>query len=294
MSKCVGGLAPATIIVPVHNEVVVLGRTLRDLLAQVDAMERAGNAGSSRRIRIIVACNGCTDGSAVVARALDPRLEVIELDEASKPAALNRANHLAAGHRVVIDADVSLSPTALADVLELLDREEVDAAAPQPLLTAVRPSLLARWYLDVWRLAPYWRSTLIGGGFYAIAEQAVTQFGDFPPLIADDLFVLSAVPPSRRATTTESTFTHLVPDTLRAIQRQETRRMAGQDQFVEWSRARELQVDAVVGDRRWLGALMAHPRLAPKVAICLAVRLTARQRGHRALRRGSLRSGTAR
>lgn len=286
--------APATIIVPVHDEVVVLGRTLRDLLAQVDAIEHGGKAGSPRQIRIIVACNGCTDDSAELARTLDPRLEVIELPEASKPAALNRANNLANGHRVFIDADVSLSPTALADVLELLDRDEVDAAAPQPLLTAVQPSLPTRWYLDVWHRAPYWYSNLIGGGFYAIAEQAIAPLGDFPALIADDLFVLSSIPPHRRATTTASTFTHLVPDTLRAIHHQETRRLAGRDQFVQWSQARGLQADPVLGDRRWLTALMAQPRLAPKVALYLAVRLTARRRGQRALRRGSLRWGTAR
>lgn len=285
-------LAPATIIVPVHNEALVLAGTLDHLLTLVDE-SGADAAVSGRRMRIIVVCNGCTDQSATLARQVDPRIEVIELAEASKPSALNRANRLADGHRLFIDADVRLSPTALTDVLDLLDRDDVDAAAPRAVLAAARPSRPTRWYLDVWRRAPYWNSNLIGAGFYAIAEEAAERLGDFPPIIADDLFVLSAIAADRRAVAS-STFTHTVPDTLRAIHRQEIRRMAGQDQFAEWSRARGLRSDAVVGDRRWLRTLAGEPRSVLKVALYLAVRLAARQRGRRALRRGSLRWGTTR
>ena len=68
-----------SVIIPAHNEEVVITRCLQALLedAPIDAME------------VFVVCNGCTDRTAELARAQGYPVQVIEIPEASKVAALN-------------------------------------------------------------------------------------------------------------------------------------------------------------------------------------------------------------
>ena len=64
---------------------------------------------AARQLEIIVACNGCTDETARIARGFDG-VTVLELEQPSKAAALN-AGDAAASHwpRLYVDADVQIS-----------------------------------------------------------------------------------------------------------------------------------------------------------------------------------------
>jgi glycosyltransferase involved in cell wall biosynthesis len=88
-----------SVLIPAHNEGAVISRCLHHLFEGTDAGD----------FEVAVVCNGCDDDTAAVARASAPPVEVIELDEASKPAALRAGDRLLRTFpRLYLDADVVL------------------------------------------------------------------------------------------------------------------------------------------------------------------------------------------
>ena len=84
-----------SVIVPAHDERLVIERCLRSVLAShhIDDVE------------LLVVCNGCHDGTPEVARAVSPRVHVIETPVASKHHALNLGDEQASGAvKVFLDA----------------------------------------------------------------------------------------------------------------------------------------------------------------------------------------------
>ncbi|SER91308.1 Glycosyltransferase, GT2 family [Propionibacterium cyclohexanicum] len=168
-----------SVIVPAHNEVAVIGETVRPLGALVGTAD----------VEVVVAANGCTDRTAARAREI-PGITVLELHRASKSAALNAAEDiLGRWPRIYLDADVRASEQTIRDTL---------AAMGQPGALAGRPPF--RWDL-AHATAPvraYYRARgrlrsvtegLWGAGVYALSQAGRARFGRFPDLIADDLFV---------------------------------------------------------------------------------------------------------
>ena len=102
-----GGFPQGSVIIPAHNEAAVIARTL----APLAPLAAAG------QLEVIVACNGCTDHTAAIARGFDG-VTVLELGQSSKAAALN-AGDAAASHwpRLYLDADVQISPAPCAPSL---------------------------------------------------------------------------------------------------------------------------------------------------------------------------------
>ena len=93
-----------SIVIPAHNEETTIGRCLSRLLGE----------GSSESLRVVVACNGCSDRTAEFARQFGDRVTVIETDVASKVYAMNLGDEASQGFpRFYMDADVVLSPTRL-------------------------------------------------------------------------------------------------------------------------------------------------------------------------------------
>ena len=67
-------------------------------------------------------CNGCTDDTADVARSV-PGVRVVELEEGSKPAALNAGDKAATlWPRLYLDADIQISAAAVLAVLDRLGK----------------------------------------------------------------------------------------------------------------------------------------------------------------------------
>ena len=107
-----------SIVVAARNEEADIGRRERELH---DLLDGAGLQGE-----IIVVSDGSTDGTAAVARAAGDRVQVLELPaNVGKAAALN-AGCAAAGHDILVFADVR--QTWAGDALPLLLENFADPA----------------------------------------------------------------------------------------------------------------------------------------------------------------------
>lgn len=184
-----GGIPHGSVIIPAHNEASVIARTL----AQLAPLAAAG------QLEVIVACNGCTDDTAAIARRFEG-VTVLEMPQPSKTAALNAGDAAATSWpRLYLDADVQISPETVGDVLNALGSGQVLAARPAVRfdLHDVHP-LIHSYYRTRLRL-PMASSGLWGGGVYGLSQEGRQRFQQFPDLIADDLFVDRLFEPREKA-----------------------------------------------------------------------------------------------
>jgi glycosyltransferase involved in cell wall biosynthesis len=176
-----------SVVIAAHNEAAVLGRCLDALVGDGLAEGLPDGTGA---LDVTVVANGCTDDTAEVARAR-PGVRVIELAQASKPAALNAGDAAAVGFpRVYLDADIVL-PAAAVRRLAAAVAGEGPALAAMPrrrLVLAGRP-LLVRGYYAVHARLPVFATALFGRGAIALSPAGRARFGRFPDVIADDLFL---------------------------------------------------------------------------------------------------------
>lgn len=168
-----------SVVIPAHDEGAVLARTLAPLAPLV---RRAG-------LEIVVACNGCTDNTADVARSV-AGVSVLELGKASKTAALNAADTVAtAWPRLYLDADVDLSQEAVRDLFTVLAAGSVLAARPRRVYDLQGATSIVRRYYRARSRLPGTNRALWGAGAYALSEEGRSRFGRFPEVTADDLFI---------------------------------------------------------------------------------------------------------
>ena len=211
-----------TIIIPAHNEEKVIGRCLRALIDGSDAA----------KLQVIVACNGCTDSTAQVARNFGSPVEVIEIARASKPAALNAAERYASYYpRLYVDADVVLPWRSACRLAAYLDSTRYLLVAPRPVTDTSRSDALVRAFYDVWTMLPY-NQVMVGTGVFGISEQARSRFAKFPEIISDDGFVRSRFSPAERAAVPDATVTVYAPRTLADLVRVKTRVRVGAHELV--------------------------------------------------------------
>lgn len=175
-----GGNVLGSVVIPAHNEAAVILRCLSALLDGVEAGE----------LDIVVACNGCTDATARLARTYGPPVRVIETPVASKAAALNAADqHARAFPRLYVDADVVVSGDSARTLLDHLRRGEHPAVRPSIVYDAEHASPPVRSYFRARAQVPAVMSALWGAGAFGLSAAARSRFGEWPDIIADDLFV---------------------------------------------------------------------------------------------------------
>ncbi len=163
-----------SVVIAAHNESAVLGSCL-------DAVTAAG-------VEVIVVANGCVDDTAAIARARG--VQVIELAEASKARALNAGDAAATTFpRFYVDADIVLSPNAIAEITKAMAATGALAAVPRRELELAGRPLLVRAYYAIHRRLPAMREGLFGRGVIAVSETGRARFDRFPELTADDLFL---------------------------------------------------------------------------------------------------------
>jgi exopolysaccharide biosynthesis WecB/TagA/CpsF family protein len=168
-----------SVIIPAHNEAGVIARTL----APLAPLAAAG------KIEVIVACNGCSDDTAAIARSFEG-VQVLEIDRPSKPAALNAGDDAATlWPRLYLDADVRISANAVRDVLTALAPGGPLAARPAVEFDLQDAHPLIHSYYRTRLRLPSARNRLWAGGAYGLSKQGRERFGAFPDLTADDLFV---------------------------------------------------------------------------------------------------------
>lgn len=175
----------AVVIIPAHNEAKVIGRTL-------DALNSGGKLRPGTRV--VLACNGCTDGTEDVARqhagALD--LVVLDLPVASKQAALNAAEEELGESdfpRVYLDADISASAASVNAVLDALDAGTALVARPPQRYVTEQADALVRAYYDARTRTPSVMNAMWGAGFFAVSAQGRSRWQQFPSNEPDDLYV---------------------------------------------------------------------------------------------------------
>lgn len=169
-----------SVVIPAHNESNVIHRCLDALLAEFD----------QREIEVVVVCNGCTDGTAEVARTSGHRIDVLEIHQASKIAALRAGEAvLRAFPRMYLDADVVLPSASARAVIERLQHGPVLAARPPLHYSAENSSRLVRSYYRARERTPAVMGALWGAGVYGLSQAGRSRFSEFPEVIADDLFV---------------------------------------------------------------------------------------------------------
>ncbi|MFC5040175.1 glycosyltransferase [Ornithinimicrobium kibberense] len=166
-----------SIIIPAHNESAVLGRTL-------DAVTPLCQAG----VEVVVAANGCSDGTVEIARAA-PGTRVLDLPAPGKTAALNAADAVAGSWpRLYLDADVTVTPRAVMDVFTQLQSGAL-AARPPYVWDLRGAGPLVRSYYRARSRMPSMSRALWGAGVYALSKEGHRRVAPFPDVIADDLLV---------------------------------------------------------------------------------------------------------
>ncbi|MDQ1199896.1 glycosyltransferase family 2 protein [Rhodococcus sp. SORGH_AS_0303] len=174
-----GRTGMGTVIVPAHDEAAVLARTLRPLS---DLADRGV-------VEVIVACNGCTDDTADVARHF-PGITVIETSAASKTEAMNAADDIAMfWPRIYLDADVVMTPKAVTDVLTRLTAGAPMSARPRSRYDTGHSSFLVRRYYAARQRLSTFDGHLWGAGCYGLTEEGHRRLGRFPSVVADDVVV---------------------------------------------------------------------------------------------------------
>jgi len=140
-------------------------------------------------IELIVVCNGCTDNSADVARSV-PGVQVVELEQGSKPAALNAGDAAAIlWPRIYLDADIQISANAVLDVLDRLGQGDKLIARPESTYDSDGASAMVRSYYRARSRIRQRTPAMWGAGVYALGAEGHERFGAFPAVTGDDLYV---------------------------------------------------------------------------------------------------------
>ena len=277
-----------TIIVPAFNEEAGIGRVLSGL--KLDASDLSD-------IEIVVTANGCTDRTASVAR--DFGVRVIEIEQASKSAALNAAEAVSvAGHRIYVDADAVVSPGMIQALVEAVSGAGVEAAVPRPQLVFGDCSWPVRAYYTINERLPVFRNRLFGRGVIALSENARRRFQWFPDITADDMF-LDAIVRAEEKVEIDAEVPVEVPQRTRQLIRRLARSRDGNVEFWRFVRSAPAGygalADPVPGPRRWSWlrtVLRGEPHLIPAAACYVSIILLAELR--RRSPRFAVRSGWGR
>jgi glycosyltransferase involved in cell wall biosynthesis len=169
----------ASVVIPAHDEAGVIIRCLDALFTGVAAGE----------LDVVVACNGCRDETAELARTSGHPVRVLELDVASKAAALRAGDEAATTFpRLYLDADVTLDGASARIVAQRL-RDGAVAARPPLLYDSSRSSAPVRSYYRARSRIPAVLRSLWGAGVYGLSAEGRGRFDAFPDVGADDLWL---------------------------------------------------------------------------------------------------------
>jgi glycosyltransferase involved in cell wall biosynthesis len=261
-----GGRPAGVVIVPAHNEEAVIAQTLTALRPLV----RDG-------IQIVVAANACSDQTLERVRRF-PHVDVLELAEASKTAALNAADDRAGSWpRLYLDADIVITPAAVRDVFDALAVSGVLAARPTFRYATEGAVPLVQAYYRARNRIPATHEHLWGAGAYALSRAGHERLGRFPAVVADDLLVDRLFSPSEIRIVATDPVAVRCPRELRSLARTLRRVYAGRNELEPAGAASSAQgLRAVLATVRGPGSLVDA---AVYAAVALAGKLLALRPG---------------
>jgi glycosyltransferase involved in cell wall biosynthesis len=267
-------MAVASVVIPAHNEAASIGRSLRTLRIGVGDDD----------LDVVVVCNGCTDGTADVARRADPRARVIEIPQPSKSEAVQVGNAATdVFPRVHLDADIELTGAAVLELLEPITRGRALAAAPQRVLARTGCSSWVRWYYDVWEALPQVQGGLFGRGVVALSAAGQERVSRLPRLMSDDLGLSDAFSPHERRVVPGAVAVIHPPRTMSDLLRRRVRVATGNVQAGRLGARRESSRTRL---RTLLGLAVARPVLATRLPVFVGVYVVARLMARRAIHAG--------
>jgi glycosyltransferase involved in cell wall biosynthesis len=260
-----------SVIMPAFNEEAGIGAVLA-------ALTRSPEFGPD--LQILVAANGCTDGTAEIARSYG--VQVVEIPTPSKPAALNAADRVATGDaRIYLDADMPVTAGLLRQLAAAVGRPGVEGAVPRLAVDATGSSWPVRAYYAVNARLPVFRRRLFGRGVIALSAEARSRFDRFPEITADDMF-LDAVVGADEKVEIDAVLPVRAPRRTRELVRRLARAREGNAEFWRFVRSAPpgylLPADPVPGPNTWswLGdVVLRRPRLLPAAGCYLAIVLLA-------------------
>lgn len=260
-----------SVVVPAHNEARSLPRLLSALLS---------GEGSGSGLEVLVVCNGCTDGTAEVARAHeDARLQVLEVPVASKMAALRAGVAEARGPWLaLVDADVVISGGALASIASMVESRGALAGGPARGFDWTGVSWPVRWYYDVWQELPPVRAGLFGRGVLVLSPEGRQRLDLDADLLSDDLAVSEAFRPGERVVDEAARVTIRPPKTVPDLLRRRVRVAQGNTQA---DRAGVRTDAARVKPADLARVATSRPTWAAKVVVFLAFAVASRLQAKR-------------
>jgi hypothetical protein len=233
---------------------------------------------------IIVVPNGCTDGTAEVAASFGPPVRVLSIPVPSKREALRVGDEAARDFpRLYVDADVELGAEDVRALAAALRAPGALAASPRREMGISGSPWPVRWYYEVWTRLPEVRAGLFGRGVIGVSVTGHQRLGGLPPLMSDDLAVSLAFAPDERIVVPDARVVVHAPRTLGDLVRRRARVATGVTELERvasappsTARTRPTDLLAIIG---------REPRMAPQLAVFLAVTVLARLRAGRATRR---------
>lgn len=268
-------MTPFSIIIPAHNERAVIVRTLEALLD-----------GLPDGVEVFVVCNGCSDGTAEAARAVGGRVRVVEIETASKTAALNEGDRVATYFpRIYMDADVRIKGRDVVTLVRYMQEHGVPAAAPKAVMQVDHASWPVRAYYRTWFALPYVKAGMVGCGVFALSKEGRSRFGEFPSITADDGFVRFHFRDDERPVVEDCPVIVTAPATLKGLLAIKTRSRYGKLELRQ--RFPELLNQKNANSRfRSIAGLFRSPRNWPAafvyIAVCALVSIRARRKARSA------------
>jgi len=254
-----------SIIIPAHNERLVIARTLTAI----------STGAAPGEIDVVVVCNGCTDDTAAIARGFGLPIRVIETEVASKTNALNLGDQTTSAFpRVYADADVVVTLDAIRALASRLQRGDVSAVAPQPTINLDGCSWFVRAYYDVRSRLPSAREGIGGSGVFSLSHAGRNRFGEFPNVVADDGYVRIQFKPEERETLTYTNSVVFAPRTIEGLIRIRTRAYYGTMELER--RYPDLWKNSGDRNHKTVVNLFRFPALWPKLLIYGYVNIMAR------------------
>ena len=217
--------ALVSIIIPARDEALALPGCLQSLLNQ--------DYGAS--MRVIVVDNGSSDGTPDAAREWKEKFEaaghelmVLRLEKGNKPAALNAGDAASIGScRIYLDADTELSSNCVSSIVATLNRESAVGLCCARIQVAPARSWVTRRYARVWSRLPWVRDDVIGAGLYAVSVVGRGRWGNFPDLIADDMWAQAQFLRHERQVIPDASFIVRLPEGFRNLVNVRTRWVRG-------------------------------------------------------------------
>lgn len=265
--------ARAGVVIPAHNEEAVIPRLLRALQDTPEGWS----------FDLVVVCNGCSDGTAGVAREFVGAAAVIDIPAPSKKAALRVGDDaLHTFPRVYIDADVEISGRDVAKLVDAIS-DGYAAAGPERVLPLAGSTWPVRSYYRVWQTLPQVRSGLFGRGVIALSKSANDRVRALPQVMSDDLAISEEFGPDERLVVPGSTVVVRPPRTLRDLVARRVRVATGN---AEIDRLKLRESGSRTSVTTVIAMVRKDVRLAPHIPVFLAVTVWSKFVARRAIRRG--------